>query len=74
MSQIKKNPNGTYKIVFSYNNPKCKDPSISIKEKEYEELTHNKCEKVKIVRTRRGMIWRKVNRLEFEENTAEQSR
>ena len=36
------------------------------------ELTHNQCEKIKIVRTRRGMIWRKVNRLEFEENTTEQ--
>lgn len=71
---MQKNSNGTYQIVFSYNNSKCKDPSIGIKEKEYEELTHNQCEKVKIVRTRRGMIWRKVNRLEFEENNPEQRR
>lgn len=72
VTTMQKNPNGTYKIVFSYANPKCKIPSINIKEKEYVELTHNQCEKIKIVRTRRGMIWRKVNRLEFEENTTEQ--
>lgn len=74
VSTMQRNPNGTYKIVFTYKNQTCKNPSISIKEDEYKKLTANQCEKVKIVRTRKGMIWRRINRLEFEGKNPEQSR
>lgn len=69
---MQKNPNGTYKIVFFYEGQTCKIPSINIKEDEYIKLTNNQSEKVKIVRTRRGMIWRKVDRLKYEEENQDQ--
>mgnify|MGYP002559996410 FL=1 len=61
------NVNGKYKILFAYENQVVKYPSIMLSKEEYLLLTKNQCEKVKIVRTRRGMIWRKYNRLEYEQ-------
>ena len=71
---MQKTPTGSYKIKFIYDGQECKNPSISIKPEEYNQLTTNQCNKIKIVRTRRGMIWRKTNRLEYESNTPEQYR
>lgn len=69
---MQKNPDGTYKIKFTYKNQKIKCPSINIKSEEYELLRENKSEKIKIIRTRRGMIWRKIDRLEYEATHADQ--
>ena len=71
---MQKTPTGSYKIKFIYDGQECKNPSISIKPEEYNQITTNQCNKIKIVRTRRGMIWRKTNRLEYESNTPEQYR
>lgn len=60
------------KIRFTYKAQTVKYPSISIKPEEYELLKNNLLDKVKIVRTRRGMIWRKYNRLEYEATHADQ--
>lgn len=69
---MQKNTDGTYKIKFTYKNQKIKCPSINIKSEEYELLRENKSEKIKIIRTRRGMIWRKIDRLEYEATHADQ--
>lgn len=63
-SQIVKS--GGYKILFTYEGQSVDNPSITLKPFEYEQLRENKCEKIKIVRTRRGMIWRSIDRLEYE--------
>lgn len=69
---MQKNQNNTYKIRFTYEGQSVKFPSINIKPEEYEQLRNNKCEKIKIVRTRRGMIWRKVDRQEYERSHSDQ--
>ena len=69
---MQKNPDGTYKIKFTYKNQKIKCPSINIKSEEYELLRENKSKKIKIIRTRRGMIWRKIDRLEYESTHVDQ--
>ena len=69
---MQKNQNNTYKIRFTYEGQSVKYPSIKIKPEEYEQLRNNKCEKIKIVRTRRGMIWRKVDRQEYERSHSDQ--
>ena len=63
---------GKYKIFFTYKNQKVDNPTISLSSEEYEQLKKNECSKVKIVRTRRGMIWRKYNRLEYENTYKDQ--
>jgi hypothetical protein len=63
---------GKYKIFFIYKNQKVDNPTISLSPEEYEQLKKNECSKVKIVRTRRGMIWRKYNRLEYENTYKDQ--
>ena len=69
---MQKLPNGNFKIRFTYKAQTVKYPSINIKSEEYELLKSNLLDKVKIVRTRRGMIWRKYNRLEYEATHADQ--
>lgn len=72
---IKKRPNDKLAIIFTYKGQTAKEPGITINRKEYEQLKHNDCEKVKIIRTRRGMIWRKVDRLKYQaENTDQYSK
>ncbi len=47
--------------------------SVSISLEEYEILkTTGECNKIKIIRTRRGMIWRCVDRVEFEQKYGDQ--
>lgn len=72
VESMQKLPNGNFKIRFTYKAQTVKYPSISIKPEEYELLKNNLLDKVKIVRTRRGMIWRKYNRLEYEATHADQ--
>lgn len=72
VTAMSKTLNSTYKILFTYPKQSIKYPSMIIKSKEYEQLRSNQCEKVKIVRTRRGMIWRKVDRLEYEHSHTDQ--
>lgn len=56
-----------YKIYFTYENKDVAYPSIRLSEKEYCDLkTNGECEKLKIIRTRRGMIWRRCDRLNYE--------
>ena len=69
---MQKNPNGTFKIRFTYKSQAVKYPSINIKPEEYELLKSNSLDKIKIVRTRRGMIWRKYNRLKYESTHSDQ--
>ena len=72
VESMQKLPNGNFKIRFTYKAQTVKYPSINIKPEEYELLKSNLLDKVKIVRTRRGMIWRKYNRLEYEATHADQ--
>lgn len=69
---MKISPSGSYRVIFKYEGQTAKEPSVSIKPGEYELLKKNELEKIKIVRTRRGMIWRKVNRLQYEEENTDQ--
>ena len=62
----KKIQNGGCVIHFTYNGQLFNEASIALKSFEYEQLRENKCAKIKIVRTRRGMIWRSFDRLEYE--------
>ena len=65
-STVQRTKNNRYQILYTYENQEVKFPSITLKPSEYELLCENKCDKVKIVRTRRGMIWRSFDRLEYE--------
>ena len=59
--------NGKYKILLAYDGKDVKNASVSISSEEYQNLKNNgDCSKIKIVRTRRGMIWRKHDRLKYE--------
>lgn len=69
---IQKNTSGSFKISFTYKDQISKYPSISIRPEEYELLKNNQSDKVRIVRTRRGMIWRKFDRLEYESTHLDQ--
>lgn len=63
------------KILYKNNDPNSntKTPSISISSEEYEILrTTGECDRVKIVRTRRGMIWKRYDRLEYENKYGDQ--
>lgn len=72
ITSMQKTISGSYQIKFIYENPKCKIPSLTIKEDEYKLLTKNQLDKIKIVRTRRGMIWRKTDRLLYEQENKDQ--
>lgn len=67
VSTMQINPNGTYKIKFTYPEQTVQCPSINFSKEEYELLKTNRSSKVHIVRTRRGMIWRRYNRLKYEQ-------
>ena len=59
--------NNRYKVIFCYDGQDVKYPSISISMEEYKELKETgSCESVSIVRTRRGMIWRRYDREKYE--------
>lgn len=62
----KRTKNDGYQIFFTYEGQAVDNPSITLKLFEYEQLCENNCEKIKIVRTRRGMIWRSADRIEYE--------
>ena len=54
-------------------NSNTKTPSVTISSEKYEILkTTGECDRVKIVRTRRGMIWRRYDRLEYEDKYGDQ--
>ena len=64
---MQKRGSDKYEIRFTYENKDVAYPSIRLLEKEYCDLKANgECEKLKIIRTRRGMIWRRCNRLDYE--------
>lgn len=65
--------NSKYIIRFTYKNQDVKLPSITISLDEYSKLKQSaECSKIRIVRTRRGMIWRRKSRLEYESQHASQ--
>ena len=56
-----------YVIYFTYENKDVTYPSITISDDEYQVLkTDGECAKLKIIRTRRGMIWRRFDRTKYE--------
>jgi hypothetical protein len=56
-----------YKVLFTYENKDVTFPSITISDDEYQVLkTDGECAKLKIIRTRRGMIWRRFDRTKYE--------
>ena len=61
-----------YQIVFKYKESEAKDPSITLTQEEYNKLKENKSNRVKIIRTRRGLIWREYDRLTYEAENMDQ--
>lgn len=61
-----------YKLFFTYEGNTAKTPSTEFSKEEYDALTRNESDKVAIVRTRRGMIWREYDRLKYEAENADQ--
>ena len=62
-----------YKVRFAYEGQDAKYPSICVSMDEYKELSETgKCESINIVRTRRGMIWRKYDRVKYESENVDQ--
>lgn len=62
-----------YKIVFIFDGQDVKYPSLLISMEEYDELKHTgRCESINIIRTRRGMIWRKYDRVKHESENVDQ--
>lgn len=62
-----------YKISFTYNGQDVKFPSLLISCEQYKELKDTgKCNDVSIVRTRRGMIWRRYDREKYEAENVDQ--
>ena len=49
-----------------------RDRSITLTQKEYEKLKENKSDRVKIIRTRRGLVWREYDRLTYEAENMDQ--
>lgn len=69
-SQLERNK---IKILFTYDGQDVKYPSISISKDEYNILKKiGKCDSISIVRTRRGMIWRKFDRIKYESENVDQ--
>lgn len=61
-----------YRLLFTYKGCTAKEPQIELSKEEYDALTRNKSDKVAIVRTRRGMIWREYDRLTYEAENMDQ--
>lgn len=61
-----------YRIYFTYEEQIADKPSIQFPIKEYEKLKENKSDRVKIIRTRRGLIWREYDRLTYEAENMDQ--
>ena len=61
-----------YKILFTYDGQTVDKPSIQFPIKEYEKLKKNKSDIVKIIRTRRGLVWREYDRLTYEAENMDQ--
>lgn len=61
-----------YRLLFTYRGCTAKEPQIELSKEEYDTLTRNKSDKVTIVRTRRGMIWREYDRLTYEAENMDQ--
>ena len=69
-SQMERNK---YKVRFTYDGQDVKYPSISISKDEYNILKKTgKCDSISVVRTRRGMIWRKFDRIKYESENVDQ--
>ena len=64
---MQKRGSDKYDIYFTYENKDVAYPSIKLSKEEYYNLKANgECEKLKIIRTRRGMIWRRFDRTKYE--------
>lgn len=61
-----------YQIRFTYKESDADGPSITLTQKEYEKLKENKSDRVKIIRTRRGLVWREYDRLTYEAENMDQ--
>ena len=67
VTTMQKTSSNKYLVLFTYENKDVTYPSITIPDDEYQVLkTEGECAKLKIIRTRRGMIWRRCNRLDYE--------
>ena len=67
VTTMQKRGSDKYDIYFTYENKDVAYPSIKLSKEEYYNLKANgECEKLKIIRTRRGMIWRRFDRTKYE--------
>ena len=67
ITTMQKTHSGRFQILFAYSGQDCKYPSVGISSKDYQDLKETgSCSKLRIVRTRRGMIWRRYSRLNYE--------